>query len=413
MQGWTHQPLGSLCSIARGGSPRPIQDFLTDAADGINWVKISDATASDRYIYRTAQKIKPAGASRSRLVKEGDFLLSNSMSFGRPYIMRTSGCIHDGWLVLSGYQGTFDQTFLYHVLGSPQVFTQFDRLAAGSTVRNLNIDLASRVVVPVPPLSEQRRIVAILDEAFEAIATARANTEKNLQNAQEVLAAYVDALLDSAGKDWSTGRLSTFVESISTGPFGSMLHKSDYVTEGVPLVNPINIVDGRIVPTNEKQIDEATATRLRSYVLREGDIVVGRRGEIGRCAVVNVEQDGWLCGTGCFFIRPSALVEPTFIAHLIRSRPYRAQLEALSTGATMQNLSNGALAGLEVSLPKRDEQKRLLGALEEVHSHSDQLLDIYCRKQVSLDELKKSLLHQALSGQLTATATDKQLAEFA
>jgi type I restriction enzyme S subunit len=103
------------------------------------------------------------------------------MSFGRPYIMQTTGCIHDGWLVLSDYEKYFDQGFLYHLLGSPVVFEQFDRLAAGSTVRNLNIELASRVLLPVPPLSEQQRIVTLLDEAFDGIATAKANAEKNLQ----------------------------------------------------------------------------------------------------------------------------------------------------------------------------------------------------------------------------------------
>lgn len=181
--GWIEKSLGEICSISRGGSPRPIQAFLTSESDGINWVKISDATASGKYIYETAEKIKPSGATRSRIVKDGDFLLSNSMSFGRPYIMRTTGCVHDGWLVLSEYQESFNQDFLYHLLGSPQVFSQFDRLAAGSTVRNLNIELASKVIVPIPTLEEQRRIVTLLDEAFADIATAKANAEKNLQNA--------------------------------------------------------------------------------------------------------------------------------------------------------------------------------------------------------------------------------------
>ena len=97
------------------------------------------------------------------MVHEGDFLLSNSMSFGRPYIVRTSGCIHDGWLVLSDYASSIDQDYLYHVLGSQFLYRQFDRLAAGSTVRNLNIELASRVDVPVPPVEEQRKVAGQLD----------------------------------------------------------------------------------------------------------------------------------------------------------------------------------------------------------------------------------------------------------
>jgi type I restriction enzyme S subunit len=165
--GWVEKRLGDLCSIARGGSPRPIQRFLTTASDGFNWVKIGDATASGKYIYTTEQKIIREGATRSRIVHAGDFLLSNSMSFGRPYIMQTTGCVHDGWLVLSDYASQLDQDYLYLVLGSQFMFQQFDRLAAGSTVRNLNIELASRVEVPVPPLKQQREIAHHLDALSE------------------------------------------------------------------------------------------------------------------------------------------------------------------------------------------------------------------------------------------------------
>ena len=113
---------------------------------------------------------------KTRLVNEGVFLLSNSMSFGRPYIMKTSGCIHDGWLVLKEKeQGLLNKDFLYHLLGSPYIFEQFDKLAAGSTVRNLNISLVSSVEIPIPSLPEQQQIVAILDKAFAAIDQAKTN----------------------------------------------------------------------------------------------------------------------------------------------------------------------------------------------------------------------------------------------
>jgi type I restriction enzyme, S subunit len=167
-EGWVKRRLGEVASIARGGSPRPIKAFLTAASNGINWIKISDATASGKYIFTTEQKIISEGAKRSRIVHSGDFLLSNSMSFGRPYIMRTTGCIHDGWLVLSDYGSHLDQDYLYHLLGSQLVFRQFDSLAAGSTVRNLNIELASRVELPIPPLEQQREIANQLDAMFAA-----------------------------------------------------------------------------------------------------------------------------------------------------------------------------------------------------------------------------------------------------
>ena len=166
-------------------------------------------------------------------------------------------------------------------------------------------------------------------------------------------------------KGWETKRLGDFAAAVSTGPFGSILHKSDYVDDGVPLVNPINIVGDSIVPDPSKLISEVTIKRLSNYVLEEGDIVLGRRGEIGRCAVIGPNERGWVCGTGSFFIRPLPSLDAHFLAHLIRSPEYRERLEKLSTGATMKNLSNTVLGDLVVSVPPLAEQERIVGVLDE------------------------------------------------
>lgn len=161
---WEVKKLGEVLTIERGGSPRPIDKYITTDLDGFNWIKISDATASNKYIYETKEKISKEGLHKTRLVNEGDFILSNSMSFGRPYIMKTTGCIHDGWLVLRQDKDiSFNTEFLYYLLSSPYVFQQFNNLAAGSTVRNLNIALVSSVLVPIPPIKEQEKIVQKLN----------------------------------------------------------------------------------------------------------------------------------------------------------------------------------------------------------------------------------------------------------
>ena len=158
--------LGDLMQIARGGSPRPIKSFLTNEDDGINWIKIGDAEQGCKYIFNTKEKIKKSGLKNSRYVKKGDFLLSNSMSFGRPYILETNGCIHDGWLVLSDYENYFDMNFLYYLLSSKMIQNQFKKLAHGSTVRNLNIDLVSNVLVTIPSIPEQQKIAAEIETSF-------------------------------------------------------------------------------------------------------------------------------------------------------------------------------------------------------------------------------------------------------
>jgi type I restriction enzyme S subunit len=251
-EGWQTKTLGDICDIARGGSPRPIEKFLTDNPDGINWIKIGDATASLKYIYKTEEKIKPEGMKRSRLVKDGDFLLSNSMSFGRPYIMRTTGCIHDGWLVLSDKSGLFDQDYLYYFLGSSAAYQQFDNLAAGSTVRNLNTEVVKRVTLPLPPLPEQRRIVAVLDEIFAGLSIVTTNAEKNLKSTRELVDSYLNSVFRKKGPGWVEKQLRDVVAGVYTGPFGSVLHKSDYVVGGTPIVIRLTSSKGRFFPTQTK-----------------------------------------------------------------------------------------------------------------------------------------------------------------
>lgn len=193
-------------------------------------------------------------------------------------------------------------------------------------------------------------------------------------------------------------------------PFGSLLHKSDYVSEGVPLVNPINIVGRTIVPNNSKLIDKATRKRLQSYVLHQGDIVIARRGEIGRCAVIDSEHDGWVCGTGCFFMKPLPSVNPHFLENLIRSKAYREKLEKAATGATMKNLSNKTLSNLPVSIPSIKLQTEILGKFDELAKETQRLEAIYQQKLTSLAELKQSILQKAFAGELT-TLPDKEIEE--
>ncbi|MBM6751627.1 restriction endonuclease subunit S [Mediterraneibacter glycyrrhizinilyticus] len=168
-KGWCWERLGNIVSIARGGSPRPIKDFLTNAANGINWIKIGDAEQGGKYIFSTAEKIIPEGLSKTRYVKEGDFLLTNSMSFGRPYILKTDGCIHDGWLVIGDTEGVFSQDFLYYALSSEFMYKSFCELAAGSTVKNLQLDTVKSVFFPIPPYAEQIRIAKYVEEMYSVI----------------------------------------------------------------------------------------------------------------------------------------------------------------------------------------------------------------------------------------------------
>ena len=178
---WEQRKFSELVQIERGGSPRPIDDFITDAPNGLNWVKIGDAPTQGNYITKTAEKIRPEGLSKTREVHPGDLILSNSMSFGKPYIMGIDGCIHDGWLLIRNTYGVFDLTFLCHLLGTPQMLSQYRSLAAGSTVNNLNKELVGNTVVTIPSITEQRVLGDYLEQLDNLITLHQRKLEK-LQN---------------------------------------------------------------------------------------------------------------------------------------------------------------------------------------------------------------------------------------
>ena len=176
--GWKERRIDSVFKVARGGSPRPIQAYLTESDDGLNWIMIGDASADSRYIISTKKRIKPEGLSKSRMVHKGDFLLTNSMSFGKPYILKTEGCIHDGWLVLSPKDKQVSADFFHSLLSTGALYREFSKKAAGAVVKNLNTKLVSQILVPVPPLDLQHRFAAIVESVEQQKASQRAHLDE-------------------------------------------------------------------------------------------------------------------------------------------------------------------------------------------------------------------------------------------
>ena len=397
--GWENVKLGDLCEIERGGSPRPIDAYLTDSEEGINWIKISDATASGKYIYRTEQKIKPEGVKRSRLVYDGDFILSNSMSFGRPYIMRTSGCIHDGWLVLR--QPKVNPDYLYLALGSDLIYQQFDRLASGSTVRNLNIGLAKTVEIPVPSEAEQQRIVAILDEAFAGIATARAAAEQNRQNARALFESHLQAVFSQRGEGWVLASLGDVCEFENGDRGKNYPNRSEYVDSGVPWINTGHIQpDGTLSETEMNYITKEKFDSLRSGKIRTGDLVYCLRGAtLGKTALVDPLTVGAVASS-LVILRPSKSLNSRFLYYFLTSPVGQGLIKAYENGAAQPNLGAKSVAKYEIAFPDLHGQEHVVATLDMLAAETQNLEALYQRKLEALDELKQSLLHRAFSGQL-------------
>lgn len=205
-------------------------------------------------------------------------------------------------------------------------------------------------------------------------------------------------------ESWEWVRLKSLLLQASTGPFGSMLHKSDYVEEGTPLVNPADIINATISDIKIKKVSSSTAERLATYKLSSKDVVIGRRGEMGRSAVVTNRENGWLCGTGCFFVTPCSGLLPDYLVFLLSTPYIKESLLSKSVGTTMNNLNHGILGHLLIPFPPKTEQKRILAKIEELLPHVEE----YGKAETALsklnaelpEQLKKSILQWAIQGRL-------------
>ena len=169
---WGTAVLGALSEVVRGGSPRPIDGFLTTAADGLHWLKIGDVDKDAKYVTKTAEKVRTEALNKTRVVNPGDLILSNSMSFGRPYILQIKTCIHDGWIAVTHITKRVERDFLYYLISSSKSQSYFVNNAAGSGVQNLNADIIKALPVCYPASSEQQRIASCLSSLDDLITAA-------------------------------------------------------------------------------------------------------------------------------------------------------------------------------------------------------------------------------------------------
>ena len=189
--------LGDIMQIVRGASPRPIKNYITSNINGVNWIKIGDVAPGAKYVTRCNEKITKEGADKSRYLHAGDFILSNSMSFGRPYILKIDGCIHDGWIAMSDYAKSVSSGYLYEILNSNSVQDYWKMKANnGGAMTNLNSDIVRDTIIPIPSLSEQQRIVGILDTFTASID----NLKEQIAQRRKQYEYYRDQLLDLEGK---------------------------------------------------------------------------------------------------------------------------------------------------------------------------------------------------------------------
>ena len=374
---WEYKKFGEVCTIERGGSPRPITDFITNDVNGINWIKIGDTKEGSKYITSTKEKIKPEGVKKSRLVHKGDFILSNSMSFGRPYILDIDGCIHDGWLVIHDEKNVFSKDYLYYLLASPIMYSKFSQLAVGGVVNNLNSALVRKVIVPLPPMPTQLTIVAELDTLNEMIRLKKQQLEDYDQLAQSIFYEMFGDPVENE-KGWEMMKLGEICSKIGSGatPKGG---NNSYIDFGISLIRSLNIHNNIFKYEDLAHIDETQAKALSNVIINKDDILLNITGaSVARCCIVPDNVLPARVNQHVCIIRPIKENGNSFyLNRLLTSLSYQTKLMKLakSKAATREALPKSIVVSLMVPLPPLPLQQQFAARIEAIEQQKQQVKD--------------------------------------
>ena len=371
---WEQRKLSELVEIERGGSPRPIERYITDDPCGLNWVKIGDAPELGRYITQTTEKIKPEGLAKTRQVYPGDLVLSNSMSFGRPYIMAIKGCIHDGWLLIRDAQKHFDPIFLCHMLGAPQMLNQYRMFAAGSTVNNLNKELVGKAIVSLPSKDEQREIGIVFDRLDSLITLHQRKYDKLCVLKKSMLdkmfpkggSLYPEIRFAGFTDPWEQRKLGELTESYSGGTPAA--GESEFYGGSIPFIRSAEIA----AESTELFLTEKGYESSSARMVKPGDVLYALYGATS--GEVAVSRQKGAINQAILAILPRDDCDARYITAWLRKQKGYIVTTYLQGG--QGNLSGVIVKNLEVFIPSLPEQQKIGFML----SHLDSLITLHQRK---------------------------------
>ena len=396
---WHAVNLGNYAQIYRGGSPRPIQDFLTTSDTGVNWIKIGDVSADAKYITSTEEKIIPEGVARSRMVYKGDLVLSNSMSYGRPYILNIDGCIHDGWLVIQKYEKTFDRGYLYYALSSDQTMQQYITIAAGSSVQNLNKEKVSKVVLPCPSIPEQEKIAEILSDIDALIADLQKLIQKKKDIRRGSLQFYLN---DTERYEWVECSITELLKpgGIKIGPFGSQLKKEMLLSDALYKVYGQENVYENDFSIGGRFLTPEHFQRLNSCEIIPGDFLMSTMGTIGKCSIVPEHIQKGIMDSHLIRLRfDGKKIEQRYILYLFSDQfdYLKRQTQQLSVGGIMEGLSVGIVSKLMVRYPKKaKEQREIIEIFDDMNLEIGKLEEKLSKYQ----KVKQGMMEELLTGKV-------------
>lgn len=385
----------------------------------INWVTPEDlGKLGDRYVRETRRRITEEGYKNSAVsfALPGSIVLSKRAPIGQTAILAEPSTCNQGCFLLTRVNGV-DERFYYYAL--IHLRPALEALGRGSTFMELSADDLRSVPMPFPSQVNQELIANYLDRETARIDALIAEKERMLALLDEKRAALISRVvtrgldpnvpLKPSGQEWlgeipahwEMPQLRFVCESLQIGPFGTQLHAEEYVDNGVPVINPAHLKGNRITPDFGISVDEVTAERLAVHRLAEGDIVFGRRGELGRCGIVEEAQVGWLCGTGSLRVRCNKnLVDPRYVALIFNGTSAATRLTLESVGSTMDNLNTEMLGHFRIPQPPLDEQQEIVITVEAGQRKGSELLDSLQASITLAKERRAALIAAAVTGQI-------------
>jgi len=395
-EGWKTTILGKLSEVVRGGSPRPIDGFLTTAADGLNWLKIGDVDKEAKFVTQTAEKVRREALSKTRVVNPGDLILSNSMSFGRPYILQIKTCIHDGWIAITSIADEAERDFLYYLISAPSSQSYFVDNAAGSGVQNLNADIIKALPVCFPLQPEQQKIAECLSAVDELIA-AQAQKLDALKTHKKGL---MQQLFPREGETQPRLRFPEFqdageweekrLEDLAKRASGHTPSKSkpEYYNGGIKWVSLADSkrLDRGLISDTAIDISELGIENSSAVLHQAGTVLISRDAGVGKSAIMSLPMAVsqhfivWTCHHG--------LLSNWFLYHLLQdSKPL---FERAATGSTIKTIGLQFFIDLRFRIPSLPEQQRIADCLNTL----DDLISAQTQKLDALKTHKNGLMQQ-------------------
>ena len=388
--------LGDICRLIGGGTPS--KDKMEYYAGDIPWATVRDMRSE--VITKTECKItrEAVKSSATNVIPKGNVVIATRVGLGKVCLLGQDTAINQDLRgIVPIDPKILSVRFLFWWLISIK-----DSIVAegtGATVQGVKLPFVRSLQAPVPPLSEQRRIVGILDEVFDSIATAKANAEKNLQNARAVFESHLNAVFTQRGEGWVDTALGSVCKFVR-GPFGGSLKKSIFVTDGKAVYEQQHAIYDQFDDVRYF-IDDAKFEEMKRFELLPNDLIMSCSGTMGRVAVVPAGIKRGIINQALLKLTPSTTLLTTFLKSWTESEAFQDALKEYSGGAAIQNVASvKILKEIKVPLPLVDQQERVVQKLDSLREESQRLESIYQQKLAALEELKKSLLHQAFTGAL-------------